>query len=148
MGLMFRYFLMLMAVLTALSYYKTAREAKERAANLPLAGDQFCRHLPENLQIKCREHLGGYRFDPLAVNFCVSHAGEIDFVCLSEIKNAVFQTNMVSLCAGHDTSYLRLCLMALRNKEYSEGEKDYCAREDSSPDLVFCLSRYGHSVSI
>lgn len=143
MGLMFRYFLMLMAVLTALTYFKSVKEMQARAKTLPLAGEDFCRHLPESLRSKCDSQIAGYRFDPMAANFCVSNAGQIDFVCLTEIKNSLFQINMVGLCAGHNTAYMRLCLMALRNKWYSEGEKHYCEREAPAVDRVFCLSRYG-----
>ncbi len=141
----FRYFIMLVIILSAFTYLERVQSLQKRAQALPLAGEEFCEHLPINLKEKCNTALAGARFDLLAANFCVSHGGEIDFICLSEIKNAVFQENMVSLCAGHDTNYLRLCLMALRNKEYSEGERNYCEREQSSLDRVFCLSRYGRT---
>lgn len=145
MGSAFRYFIILMIIFSAFTYLERVRSLQKRAQNLPLAGEEFCGRLPENLREKCDGNLAGARFDLLAANFCVSHSGEIDFICLNEIKNAVFQENMMSLCAGHNTNYLRLCLMALRNKEYSEGERNYCEREESSLDRVFCLSRYGRT---
>ncbi|OQW49220.1 MAG: hypothetical protein A4S09_03900 [Proteobacteria bacterium SG_bin7] len=145
MGSAFRHFIILMVILSAFTYLERIQSLQKRAQTLPLKGEDFCAGLPKNLKKKCSTILSGSRFDLLAANFCVSHGGEIDFICLNEIKNAVFQTNMMSLCAGHDTKYLRLCLMALRNKEYSDGERNYCEREESSLDRIFCLSRYGRA---